>query len=330
MGAHYRFRYECKYVEEKTRARWEKPGDLTGKPVAIYFSIQHIASFHPAVFVPLRRGEVVNTFIEGGTYVVYFRLGDYLPLKDESSWTDQTRRATPVRKFTEGLQHVDLLGEKQPDQRIHATIGKELPASLVKPSGNAGLDFEAIVRFLTPSLSFSPRLYFRVARVTQDADEKPVSLDTDGNLPLTAGTNYKLHLAQYQLQPLPPNVLLEISSPAGVDIVGDSRIVLSSRYDMIPIRLFPRFRDDSMSGQLMISTCEPALGPTIRLPLTISPSKAHKVSGPVLAVGGAAAIALPPILGSGQNVGWRIAFALAGTVAVGLGIWWRRARGFTG
>jgi hypothetical protein len=125
-------------------------------------------------------------------------------------------------------------------------------------------------------------------------------------------------------------VLLEVSSPVGVDIVGDSQIVLSSRYDMIPIRLFPRFRDDKMSGQFMIRTCEPALGPTIRLPLTISPSNAHKVSGPVLAVGGAAAIAMPPILGSGQNVGWRVAFASAGTVAVGLGIWWRRARGFTG
>ena len=102
-------------------------------------------------------------------------------------------------------------------------------------------------------------------------------------------------------------MLLEVSSPVGVDIVVDSQIVLSSHYDMVRIRLFPRFRDDKMSGQLMIRTREPALGPTIRLPLTISPSNAHKVSGPVLAVGGAAAIAMPPILGSGQNVGWRIA-----------------------
>jgi hypothetical protein len=209
-------------------------------------------------------------------------------------------------------------------------MGKELPERLVKPSGNAGRDFETIVRFLTPSLSFSPRTYFRVVTVTRDVDGKPISLSDEGNLPLTAGSDYTLHLAQYQHQPLPVNVKLEVTSPSGVDIVGDNQIVLASRYDIVPIRLFARSRDDVMSGQISIRTCEPALGPTVRLPLVVSPSVAHNVSGPALAIGGACAVALPPILASNQNVGLRIVLALVGAAAVGLGIWWRRARGFTG
>jgi hypothetical protein len=326
VGAHYRFRYEGKYIEDKTKKEWQSK-KLNGLSVVVYFSIQHPADFHPAVFIPLRRGEVVDTAVEGETHAVYFRLGDYLPLADNPDWKEQKDRANPVRKFTEGLHQ--LLGDNHPDNRIHATLGASSD-KLISPTGNAGRDFETIVRYLTPSLYFSPRVYYRITEIIRDDNGKPVPLDREGNVILTAGASYTVKIAHYQYQPLLADTRIGVTRPTGVEIIGDSEVSFSSRYDLIPVRLFPKFRDDVISGELSFKTCEPSLGPTVRLPVIISPSVAHTISGPAFAVGGACALALPAVFISDKNLLLRFLLVLFGSLAVGLAIWWRRAKGLTG
>jgi hypothetical protein len=324
--AWYRFRYESKYLDNETRKQWEDTR-LNGKRVAVNFSLQHPAEFHPAIFIPLRTGEVVSTQVDGDTYIVNFRLGQYLPLKDKPDWEPRQRKG-PVLEYTEGLKK--LLGpQHHPDDRIHATLGAA-PKGLVSAASDSGKAFAAVVRFLTPALYFSPRIYWRIAGITKDATGKPVGLDGEGNLPLTAGKGYTLRLAHYQYQAPTTEMSLSVTVPKAVDLVGSDEIVLRSRYDIIPIRLFPPYRDDVRTGELAISTEPPSKGPTARLPIIVLPPLGQTFSGPLLGVGGTLALALPAVLASDKLLILRIVLAVVGALIAGLGLWLRRQKGLPG
>lgn len=325
-GAVYRFRYESRYLDLATRTQWGS-GSLVGRPIAVNFSLQHPADFHLAVFVPLRTGEVVWTDVDGDTYVVYFRLGQYLPLKDEANWPSKQRRV-PVLSYSDGLKV--LLGRQHhPDDGIHATLGPS-PEGLVTVAADPGKGFAAIVRFLTPTLFFSPRIYWRVARVTKDLTGSDVELDEEGNLPLTAGKGYTLYLAHYQYEAPRTENLLRVVVPRAIDLVGSDELTLRSRYDVIPIRLFAPYRDDVVSGELSITTEQPAKGPTVRLSIIVSPPVSEVLSGPMLGIGGAVALALPAIFAADRLIPLRVGLAAGGALIAGLALWLRRQRGLPG
>ena len=96
---------------------------------------------------------------------------------------------------------------------------------------------------------------------------------------MTAGKGYTLRLAHYQGTEAPATeISLSVMVPKAVDLVGSDEIVLRSRYDLIPIRLFPPYRDDVKTdrddvvpGELAISTEPPSKGPTVRLPIIVAP-----------------------------------------------------------
>ncbi|WP_410596713.1 hypothetical protein [Amycolatopsis sp. lyj-23] len=321
-GVHYRFRYEAKYISDEARVLWERADHLQRRQVMVHFSLQHPANFHPAVFMPLRQGEVVRTLFEGNTYVVYFRLSRYLPLADRPQYS-ASDRAQAVQRYSAALR--DLLPNATPDHAVHATTGAS-PEPLVAPTDSAGRDFETLVRFVTPSLPAHQRTYFRVASI-ETKSGKQVKPDQSGVMPLIAGTEYTLNLAHYHYEPLAEPATISVVAPDSLSVVGDRDILIRSRYDVIPIRLFPPFRENSVSDELAIKTVAPAFGPTVRLPLVVNPATSVALFGPALGFGAASAIALPPILASGQNTVLRIAFAVLGAAAVGLGLWWRRSRG---
>jgi hypothetical protein len=325
-GALYRFRYEGKYLDDATRTQWEG-GSLIGKRVAVNFSLQHPAEFHPAMFIPLRTGEVVSTRVDGDTYIVYFRLGQYLPLQDEPDW-DSKQRKEPVHKYTEGLKM--LLGaQHHPDDHIHATLGVA-PDELVSAVPDSGKAFAAVVRFLTPTLYFSPRIYWRVAEITEDVTGNSIRLDDKGNLPLTAGNAYTVHLAHYQYQAPATEILISVVVPKVIDLVGNEKIALRSRYDVIPIRLFAPHRDDAVTGELAISTELPTKGPTVRLPIIVAPPLGQTLAGPLLGIGGTIALALPAVFASDKLLFLRVGLAIGGALIAGLGLWLRRQKGLPG
>jgi hypothetical protein len=323
VGAIHRFRYQEKYLETETRKAWAA-GQLAGKSVAVHFSIQHPAMFHAAMFIPLRRGEVVETHREGSAYIVNFRLGAFLPLRDDPNWEDQKERRVPVEEFTEALKV--KLDSSQPDGKVSATLGAAPTGLLPESSGNDGADFETLVRYLTPSLFFSPRTYFRCVDVV-NAKGISQSLSRSGVLNLTAGMDYMLHLSHYQFAQLNESVIVRVTSPKGLNLIGDSDIHLRSRYDVIPLSLFALPRDDLIAGELKIEVLEPGRGSTVRIPLTIAPPTRQMLSGPALGVGGAMAVAMPAILVSNQNLHARVLWGLAGPALVGLGVWLRRTKG---
>jgi hypothetical protein len=325
-GALYRFRYEGKYLDNDTREQWDGEG-LVDKQVAINFSLQHPAEFHPAMFIPLRTGEVASTEVEGEAYIVYFRLGQYLPLNDQPDWEPKQRK-DPVQEYTEGLKK--LLGaQHHPDDRIHATLGAP-PHGLVSPADDSGKGFAAVVRFLTPCLYFSPRIYWRIAHITEGATGVIVGLDSGGSLSLTAGKEYTVHLAHYQYQAPVAEILLRVEVPKAVDLVGSDKIAILSRYDLMPIRLFPPFRDDVVTGELAISTEAPSKGPDVRLPVIVAPPLQQAFTGPLLAVGGTIALALPAVFASDELLLLRVGLAIGGALIAGIGLWLRRQNGLPG
>lgn len=281
-GTHYRFRYESKYLDDELRTLWDADPGVTGFPIAVHFSLQHPADFHQAVFVPLRRGEVVATLVEGDTYVVYFRLGAYSPLQDDPDGQPK-QRATPVQEYTRALKA--LLDGKNPDFAIHAALGAS-PEGLFAPASDPGRAFAAIVRFLTPTLYANPRAYWRVAKITKDTTGDEVTLGKEGQITLKAGQDYTVHLAHYQYQPLQQSVDISVRVPGGLTVVGRDRVTLSSRYDLIPVRLYPPFRDAVVSGEIQIATERPAKGPSVQIPVLVAPSAGHAASGPALGVAG--------------------------------------------
>lgn len=325
-GALYRFRYDSAYVDEATRSEWESPA-LVGCQVAVNFSLQHPADFHPAIFIPLRAGVLEATQVEGDTYVVYFRVGRYLSLVDEARWSPKERKV-PVQEYTAEVKK--LLGAgRNPDDSIHAILGPQ-PTSIFSSLQDAGKSFAAVVRFLTPGLSFSPRIYWRVAQIVNNAGRKPISIDSRGNLSLTAGQDYTLYLAHYQYDPLSSEAVLGLSVPKSMELVGPDRITLRSRYDMIPIRLFCLHREDVVTAELSIATEYPSKGPTVRIPVVVSPSIGQAASSPLLGVAAAIALAMPAIFASDRLLVPRICLAIGGAIVAGVALWLRRKHGLSG
>ena len=325
-GAMYRFRYDGKYLHDGTRTRW-KAGELTGYPVVVHFSLQHPADFYRAVFIPLRSGEIVTTLVEGDTYVANFRLGKYLPLHDEPQWIPKERRK-PVLEYTDAIK--ELLGPGRcPDDGINATLGP-IASNLVSPSGDAGKDFATIVRFMTAVLSFSPRVYWRIASINKGDEKEPVNLDQYGNLGLTAGQVYTMNIAHYQQEPLSAEVTVSVNTPKAIELVGGAELVLRSKYDVMTIRLFPPSRDDNVICELAITTDLPAKGPTVRLPVVIKPPATQAASGVLLGTGGGLALALPAVFASTLYLPLRASLAAFGALLVGLALFFRRHRGLPG
>lgn len=321
-GAIYRFRYESRYLDKATRTQWST---LSGTPVALHFSLQHPADFFKAVFMPLRSGEIVKTRIEGDMYVVHFRLGDHLALEDDPAGADKDRRG-PVQAYTDAVKI--LLGSNHPDNGLHATLGPRLgPLAF---SGDAGIAFERAVRFITSFLSFSPRIYWRIASVTEKDGQEGVQFDKKGNLRLKAGREYTLHIAHYQYRPMPGECTLTVNAPQQISLIGAPQISIRSRYDWMPVRIFVPSRDDNITCEMSISTDPPASGPIVPIPIEIDVPHTQAASGLLFGVGGTVALALPAVFATNHYVPLRASMAGLGALVVGIALWYRRRRGLLG
>ena len=79
-GGVHRFRYDIPYVENvsaedgghQTAAKWKEIE--TGTPVLILFSLQQAAQYFEPAFIPIRKGEVLKTYVVGSRLFIDFRL----------------------------------------------------------------------------------------------------------------------------------------------------------------------------------------------------------------------------------------------------------------
>lgn len=329
-GTRRRFRYESPYVADKAKAMWES-NRLIDRAVLVLLSLQHPADFFDAVFVPLRSGKVLRTFVEGDFYIVDFEVGEYLTLAepqgsvDSRNWAATVKTLAPsVKLFSKTL--TQNLGEDHPDKGKSAALGPH-PSDLLHrtPGKDATKEFVTAAKYVRALLS-DARVFWRIAGIHKGtAGDDVVDLD-DGALKLIAGRHYTIDVVHFQPVELTGSASFSISPPPGVNVVGESTYVVRSRYDVAPFQIFTPATDKKIAGELRISTDVPALGPTVRIPTEVRPSNGDIASGPVLGVGGAAALALPAALNTHHPL---LAGLLVGggTLLVGVGLTLRRSRG---
>lgn len=336
-GSLYQFRYQREHVQDEAAGRWSgrqaEAGGLRGFRVITYYSLQHPANFHPAAYIPLRQGEVVDAYVNGQTHVVVFRLHDYAPLQDPEG---NGRRDAIVQNFSKRIRtllspsypdYADERGSARPERRS-AAIG-EPPDGLIDSSGDEGAKFERVVRYMSDALgSQQPRLFFRVASIVRGNRNMPEELSEDGYLEVVAGNQYRIDVAHYQPFGSPSDTsALHIESPRGLDLLTPPDLPLKSRYDIMQIELFSPFRDDEVQGQLSIGVKEPARGARVRIPLRIAPSITHTVAYPTFAILGGICALMPAILGANADLNIRLGLVAFSAILLGFGTWARRNKG---
>lgn len=323
-GYLYQFRYAESHVQDDVRERW-RSGRLKGTSVIVYFSLQHAANFHLAAYVPLRYGRVVDTFAEGGTYVVRFRVAGYstLPKPDADHEADRY-----VIDFSNELR--DLLKPSYPDYssdrdaRRSATMGP-IPQSLSAPV-EQGAAFETVVEYITKAIEPQQRLFYRVAGVWKKDRNNLQTMSDDGYLELTAGNQYTVEVAHFQ-SASPDSAVLQIEAPDAVKLLTPSELPLRSRYDVMPIRLFIPFRDMEAQEELTFGIKEPARGGRVRIPMRIRPSRVHSVGFPVTAILGTLMAVSAATLGDHASLCQKLLLTLGGGLLVAVSALARRSRG---
>ena len=183
-------------------------------------------------------------------------------------------------------------------------------------------DFERVITLINQALYFSPRIFYRVARV-RGPDRQPVPLK-QGRLELSAGSRYEIEIAHYQPTPPPDGTILTVAAPDGITLIGDADLPLSSRYDVIPVEIYAGYRDDKIEGQLDVTVATPQQGPSVHIPVVIKPSTSASVVAPGAAAIAGVGTAVGSILTTSGSL--KIGLVTAGTAVASAAVIYRRAR----
>jgi len=330
LGAIIRFRYEEAYVSLETRDGWKKRDGLAGKPVLVHFAIQHPAEYHLPSYIPLRQAKVVGNFIEGRTYVVNFELGPLRLAKATRKIVDSAKASRdlgePIVEFSDALRSaLKIEGSPRPSALLagpQSQLLEHLTSNKTELEVEQSSDFERTIKLINQALYFSPKIYYRVARV-RGPDRQPVALK-DGRLELSAGSRYEIEISHYQPDAPPEGTSLQVATPSGITLIGDSGLPLSSRYDVIPVEIYAEYRDDKIEGQLDVTVVPPQQGPSVHLPIVIRPSTSASYVAPGAAAIAGVGTAVGSILTTSGSL--KIALVTAGTAVASAAVLYRRAR----
>jgi hypothetical protein len=221
QGTLTRFRYEETYVSPEARDRWRKRDGLVGKAVLVHFAIQHPAEYHLPSYIPLRQATVVGNFVEGRTYVVNFELG-LLRLAAATRQVVDSAKASrdlgkPIVEYSDALRSALKIAEAPRSSALLADAQPQLLEPITSEKFQLEVeqssDFERTIKLINQALYFSPRIFYRVARV-RGPDHQPVALK-NGRLELSAGSRYEIEISHYQPDAPPDGTSLQVVAPSG-------------------------------------------------------------------------------------------------------------------
>lgn len=329
-GTITRFRYEETYVSPEAREGWRKRDGLSGKPVLVHFAIQHPAEYHLPSYIPLRQATVVGNFIEGRTYVVNFALGPLRLATATRKIVDSAKASRDLGKPIVGYSNALRSALKIVDPPRPSALLAGAQTQLLEPiisdkkqmEVEQSSDFERTIKLINQALYFSPKIFYRVARV-RGPGRQPVDLK-GGRLELSAGSRYVIEISHYQPDPPLDGTSLQVVTPSGLTLIGDSRLPLSSRYDVIPVEIYAEYRDDKIEGQLDVTVVPPHQGPSVRIPIVIKPSTSASYVAPGVAGIAGVGTAFGSILTTSGSL--KIALVTAGTAVASAAVLYRRVR----
>lgn len=304
VGCVFRFRYDHKYVAPELRLKW-RDNQLVRRSVVVVYSIQQPAAYHPAAYVPVRRGMITRSFEDGSILVIEFQLGSYAalqhPVNDEAA-------GGLVRSFSAELGSA-LSGHPGQDNeklRFSAADGDE-PLGLITAGDTEAHGFERLVEYLTSTVSFGDYVFWRIATVRRVGEAADLQADPQGRFRLISENTYEVTIGHYQLKldtagtaKLPTFAVT--SDPALVEVISPKQFTIASRYDSIPIRIRVPPLPDTRETILSIQPSPDVKGPSADLRLLVGPTGSRRVA--TAAAGGLAALLLvvPDLAGDKASV----------------------------
>ena len=319
-GLHYTFRYDAKYVEDATAAAWNTLAPGTG--VLVIFSIQQKARFHPAAFLPVRIGELIDAHTVGSRYFVKFALGPLVSLPPPALGEAGATHHHWVQCFTEELRR-RLRGTPYDKS---ASLGSALPrATTPPPPWDAGSPpdktFEQSVDYLAQTETFAKSRFYRVRRIAASADGTEITIDRHGVLPLRAGSMYDLEILHTQrvAPPEPERFIVDVDGIT-LQLIGHHTFEIASRYDRSTLRLLttPAPGIETRNTVLDIRAADDVEGPSVMVPVRVLADTTKAVGIGVLQAIALIAVALAGTL-TVLPLGARIALAVVGAItAAGL------------
>lgn len=323
VGCIFRFRYDHKYVAPELRPKW-RDNQLAGRPVVVVYSIQQPAAYHPAAYVPVRRGTITSSFEDGSILVIEFQLGSYATLRHPTN--DETAGGL-VRSFSAELGSA-LPGHPGHDEKLRfsAADGDE-PPGLIAAGGTEAHGFERLVEYLTSTVSFGDYVFWRIATVRRVGEAADLQADPQGRFRMISEKTYEVTIGHYQLKldtagtaKLPTFAVT--SDPALVEVISPKQFTIASRYDSIPIRIRVPPLPDTRETILSIQPPPDVKGPSADLRLLVGPTGSRRIA--TAAAGGFAALLLvvPELAGDKAPVLVRFPPYLIAAGLLGCMGWW--------
>lgn len=321
-GGVFRFRYDEKYVSPNLRIPWQKD-ELKHRDVLVLYSIQQPADYHPAAYVPVRRGKVIRSFAEGSILVIEFRAGAYSPPRRPGK--DETKGGL-VRVLSAAVAS-SLPGHPGHDDinlRFSAAEGDE-PHGLIAASETEAHAFERLIEYLSPTVSFGSTVFWRIATVRKVGDADPMAADAQGRFRLVSENTYEVTVAHFQMNAPPrekPPAFDITTDVSVVEVIAPKQFVIASRYDSIPISVRVPPLPDTRETVLSIQPATGVDGPRTDLRLLVGPTQSRRVGTAAMGATAALLLVIPDLAGDHAPVLVRLLPHVgAGLLLAWLG-WW--------
>ena len=246
--------------------------DLGPKTRVIVYFVSALSTQYPqTVFVPLRVGTVVKTFIEGEYYFVDFKLGKYI---DPSAFKPQNAQlpsegidfaARSLRSVASTESMKVLLGHRYPAGNfIEPTSPRVQYSAVLGPrpfSEGTGGDVSTMTRsfvevakvlddLLGPS-SLEGLIYFRVLGIRRAGKQKVQSALKGGAFTLVGGERYEMETFQFR-ETNTTGFEVRVVLPDVVNRITQQEVLVASKYDVTSFGFFTLPRDSTGSGEIMV------------------------------------------------------------------------------
>ncbi len=286
-GAIQRFRYARRHVwlgpNQTTGWMVAMWNELVGAEVLVHFVASESVRYRAPTFVPLRRGRVVRTFVEGDIFVVDFEVGAYLDPRqylqvDGTALPPETFNSTEAESAEFQLRRdaataftgrmAEAFGDYRPSadwqesksvQRYSAVYANPTKFFSDVPPAEQTAAFSALAAIMHDLVGLQRRgtkhwgsvsSFFRVVGLY--GKHRTLKM-RNGRYTLRSGSPYQLRVMHINFGDTGPDEL-SFAAPSSIAVTGPEPISLAGRYDVREFNFNTAVRESSVTGVVEVSS----------------------------------------------------------------------------